>query len=138
MSGVAKTLTPHTFRHSMATQMLRNHADLRHSMESRVWTMYGKEDILATEVSGMVKTEKMDRIDLRVTRDQKEVLARAAVLSGLSMSSFLVAKALSEAKKIVSKSESVVLSNRDRDLFYSLLKNPPKPNKSLIRLMKGK
>ena len=89
------------------------------------------------EVVGMVKTEKLDRIDLRVTRDQKEVLSRAAVLSGLSMSSFMVAKALDEAKKIVSKSESIVLSNRDRDLFYSLLKNPPKPNKNLVRLMKN-
>ena len=107
---------------------------------SDVWTMYGIEGILGIEVSGMVKTEKMDRIDLRVTRDQKEVLARAAVLSGLSMSSFLVAKALNEAKKIVSKNEkneSIVLSNRDRDLFYSLLKNPPKPNKNLVSLMKN-
>ena len=86
----------------------------------------------------MVKTEKMDRIDLRVTRDQKEVLAHAAVLSGLSMSSFLVTKALNEAKKIVSKSESIVLSNRDRDLFYSLLKNPPKPNKNLVKLMRDR
>jgi uncharacterized protein (DUF1778 family) len=98
--------------------------------------MYGNEDILAIEVSGMDKTEKMDRIDLRVTRDQKEVLSRAAALSGLSMSSFLVAKALNEAKKIVSKSESIVLSNRDRDMFYSLLKNPSKANKNLVRLMK--
>jgi uncharacterized protein (DUF1778 family) len=104
--------------------------------EIHVWTMYGMEDILATEVLGMAKTEKMDRIDLRVTKDQKEVLARAAVLSGLSMSSFLVAKALNEAKKIVSKSESIVLSNRDRDLFYALLKNPPKPNKNLVKLMR--
>lgn len=85
----------------------------------------------------MVKTEKMDRIDLRVTRDQKEVLARAALLSGLSMSSFLVTKGLNEAKKIVSKDESIVLTNRDRDLFYSLLKNPPKPNKNLVNLMKN-
>lgn len=99
--------------------------------------MYGIKGILGIEVSVMVKTEKMDRIDLRVTRDQKEVLARAAVLSGLSMSSFLVAKALNEAKKIVSKNESIVLTNRDRDLFYSLLKNPPKPNKNLISLMKN-
>ena len=106
--------------------------------ENHVWTMYGMEDILATEVLGMVKTEKMDRIDLRVTRDQKEVLAHAAVLSGLSMSAFLVAKGLNEAKKIVAKNESIVLSNRDRDMFYSLLKNPPKPNKNLVRLMKNR
>ncbi len=84
----------------------------------------------------MVKTEKMDRIDLRVTRDQKEVLARAAVLSGLSMSSFLVAKALNEAKRIVARSESIVLSNRDRDQFYSLLKKVPKPNRNLVKLMR--
>lgn len=92
-SGVAKTITPHTFRRSMATQMLRTHADPRHSKailgharitntelythvftegldgggekgsppcaerpmnlkESRVWTMYGFEDILETEVLG--------------------------------------------------------------------------------------
>lgn len=29
-SGVLKLVTPHAFRHSMAAQMLRHHADLRH------------------------------------------------------------------------------------------------------------
>ena len=85
----------------------------------------------------MVKTEKMDRIDLRVTKEQKEVLARAAVLSGVSMSSFLVANALTEAKKIVAKSEVIVLSDRDRDLFYSILRQPPKPNKNLVKLLRN-
>ena len=85
----------------------------------------------------MVKSEKMDRIDLRVTKEQKEVLARAAVLSGVSMSSFLVANALTEAKKLVAKSEVIVLSNRDRDLFYSILKQPPKPNKNLSKLLRN-
>ena len=85
----------------------------------------------------MVKTEKIDRIDLRITREQKELLARAAALSGLSMSSFLVNNALDQAKRIVSESETIVLSDRDRDLFYSMLKNPPKPNKNLVRLMRN-
>ena len=85
----------------------------------------------------MVKSEKMDRIDLRVTKEQKEVLARAAVLSGVSMSSFLVANALAEAKKLVAKSEVIVLSNRDRDLFYSILKKPPKPDKNLSKLLRN-
>ena len=85
----------------------------------------------------MVKTEKMDRIDLRVTKEQKEVLARAAALSGVSMSSFLVANALTEAKKIVAISEVIVLSNRDRDLFYSILRQPPKLNKNLVKLLRN-
>ena len=85
----------------------------------------------------MVKTEKMDRIDLRITREQKELLARAAALSGVSMSSFLVNNALDQAKRIVVKSETITLSDRDRDLFYSILKNPPKPNKNLVKLMRN-
>lgn len=85
----------------------------------------------------MVKTEKMDRIDLRITREQKELLARAAALSGVSMSSFLVNNALDQAKRIVVKSETITLSDQDRDLFYSILKDPPKPNKNLVKLMRN-
>jgi len=85
----------------------------------------------------MVKTEKMDRIDLRITREQKELLARAAALSGVSMSSFLVNNAIDQAKRIVVKSETITLSDRDRDLFYSILKDPPKPNKNLVKLMRN-
>ena len=86
----------------------------------------------------MTRTEKIDRIDLRITKDQKEVLARAAGLSGLSLSSFLVTKALDEARKIVSRSDSIVLTDRDRDLFFSLLKRPPKPNKNLVKLIQNR
>ncbi len=97
--------------------------------------MYGNDNILIDGGCSMVKTEKMDRIDLRITREQKELLARAAALSGVSMSSFLVNNALDQAKRIVVKSETITLSDRDRDLFYSILKNPPKPNKNLVKLM---
>ncbi len=85
----------------------------------------------------MVKTEKMDRIDLRIPRKQKDLLARAAALSGVSMSSFLVNNALDQAKRIVAEGETIVFSDRDRDLFYSILKNHPPPNKNLVKLMRN-
>ena len=61
MSGVDKTITPHTFRHSMATQMLRNHADLRH-----IQAILGHARITSTELYTHVSLE-----------DLKEVVRRA-------------------------------------------------------------
>ena len=60
-SGVAKTITPHTFRHSMATQMLRNHADLRH-----IQAILGHARITSTEIYTHVSLE-----------DLKDVVGRA-------------------------------------------------------------
>jgi uncharacterized protein (DUF1778 family) len=82
--------------------------------------------------------EKMDRIDLRVTREQKRTLARAAALSGASISSFLLRRAMDEAKEVVSRSESLLLSDRDRDRFFALLENPPRPNRNLVKLMRDR
>jgi len=44
-AGVKKRVTPHTFRHSMATHMLRNKADLRH-----IQAILGHESLASTEV----------------------------------------------------------------------------------------
>lgn len=60
-SDVAKTITPHTFRHSMATQMLGNHADLRH-----IQAILGHARITSTELYTHVSLE-----------DLKEVVRRA-------------------------------------------------------------
>ena len=60
-SGVAKTITPHTSRHSMATQMLRNHADLRN-----IQAILGHARITSTELYNHVSLE-----------DLKEVVRRA-------------------------------------------------------------
>ena len=60
-SGVAKPVTPHTFRHSMATHMLRNRADLRY-----IQAILGHSRITSTELYTHVSLE-----------DLKEVLRRA-------------------------------------------------------------
>ncbi len=60
-SGVATTATPHTFRHSMATHMLRNRADLRH-----IQAILGHALITSTELYTHVSLE-----------DLKEVVRRA-------------------------------------------------------------
>ncbi len=60
-SGGMMAVTPHTFRHSMATHMLRNRADLR-----RIQAILGHALITSTELYTHVSLE-----------DLKEVVRRA-------------------------------------------------------------
>ncbi len=75
----------------------------------------------------MSKTSKLkdSRIDLRVTQEQKELLERAASLKGVSLSAYTLFYLLPAAKQEVDSHERLVLSNRDRDLFMSVMENPP-------------
>ncbi|MEH2350680.1 MAG: DUF1778 domain-containing protein [Nostoc sp.] len=65
------------------------------------------------------------RIDLRVTQEQKELLERAANLKGISLSAYTLFHVLPVAKQDIDANERLVLSNRDRDLFMSVMENPP-------------
>ncbi|MDZ8184399.1 MAG: DUF1778 domain-containing protein [Nostoc sp. ChiSLP02] len=65
------------------------------------------------------------RIDLRVTQEQKELLERAASLKGISLSAYTLFHVLAIAKQDIDANERLVLSNLDRDLFMSVMENPP-------------
>ncbi|MEH2199080.1 type II toxin-antitoxin system TacA family antitoxin [Nostoc sp.] len=65
------------------------------------------------------------RIDLRVTQEQKELLERAASLKGISLSAYTLFHVLPIAKQDIDANERLVLSNLDRDLFMSVMENPP-------------
>ncbi|MGK7876315.1 MAG: DUF1778 domain-containing protein [Xenococcaceae cyanobacterium] len=68
---------------------------------------------------------KDSRIDLRVTQEQKELLERAAVLKEVSLSAYTLFHLLPIARQEIDSHERLVLSNRDRDLFMSVMENPP-------------
>ena len=68
---------------------------------------------------------KDSRVDLRVTQEQKELLERAASLKGVSLSAYTLFYVLPAAKQEVDSHERLVLSNRDRDLFMSVMENTP-------------
>ncbi len=65
------------------------------------------------------------RIDLRVTQEQKELLECAANLKGISLSAYTLFHLLPVAKQDIDTHERLVLSDRDRDLFLSVMENPP-------------
>lgn len=78
---------------------------------------------------------KTNRIDLRVSREQKDLLETAASLKGISLSAYLLANCLEIAQEDIAKHQKLVLSDRDRDLFLSLIANPPQPKQDLIEAM---
>jgi len=74
---------------------------------------------------------RMERLEARVNREQKELFVRAAQLSGVSLTSFVVSNLTGIAKRIVSEHQLLELTRRDREAFVDALLNPPKPNKKL-------
>ena len=79
---------------------------------------------------------KKSRLDLRIDQEQKELLERAASLRGLSLSSYLLSNSIEAATKDIESHEKLVLSDNDRDLFLSLMENPPEPNQALKSAMR--
>ena len=74
---------------------------------------------------------KPERLEARVTREQKQLIERAAELEGRSITDFVVASAQSAARQVIQDHEILKLMARDREVFVQALLNPPKPTDKL-------
>ena len=79
---------------------------------------------------------KNSRIDIRLDPKDKEILEHAASLKRISLSSYILSSAIENAKMDIEKEETILLSNKQRDMVLSLLDNPPEPNEALRKLFK--
>jgi len=78
------------------------------------------------------RAAREDRIELRATREEKRLLARAAAYERLDVTSFVMRSALPAARQVVDRAERIVLSERDSARVLALLDNPPKPTAALL------
>lgn len=77
------------------------------------------------------------RVELRLKPEDKAVLARAAALERLDLTSFILRAALPRARAVITESEKLGLSERDSLRVLDLLENPPNPPERLIRAAKA-
>ena len=84
----------------------------------------------------MAAIAKNNRINIRVSDSDKEMLELAAHYSKQSLSSYIVDIVLKQAELDIRKNETILLDNSQRDFLLKLLDNPPLPNDALKALFK--
>lgn len=83
-----------------------------------------------------VSSRKNERVDLRITKEDKELLDQASRVLGLSLSSYILSVILKQARFDLIQNERLVLSNQDRELLLNALNDPAEPNEALKGLFR--
>jgi uncharacterized protein (DUF1778 family) len=79
---------------------------------------------------------RAERIELRATAQQKDLLAAAATYSHMDLTTFILRTVLPAAREIVEREEKILLSERDTRRVLELLENPPEPTPKLLAAAK--
>ena len=75
--------------------------------------------------------KKDDRVTTRIPKNVKNTLEQAANITGATLNQFIVQAALKEAQQILEAERVINLSEKDAEMVFSLLENPPTPNENL-------
>ncbi len=79
---------------------------------------------------------RKERLDARVTREEKKIIEEAAGLRGTSASDFLRMAAKEAALNTIREHETLTLTENSRRVFVEALLNPPVPNEKAIAAAK--
>lgn len=77
---------------------------------------------------------KTARFDTRLSKEQKVYFERAARLGGYrNLTDFVVHTVQEKANEIIAERERVLASQKDSELFFNAVLNPPAPNEALTK-----
>jgi uncharacterized protein (DUF1778 family) len=86
--------------------------------------------------SGTPEENKSQRLELRLTKRQKDFISKASSVSGFkNVSDYILHLAISDSKNVIREQQIFELSERDRVSFMETLENPPEPGKNLKKAM---
>ena len=72
-----------------------------------------------------------ERLEARVTAEQKALIEHAAALEGRSITDFVLASVQDAAKRAIAEHEVIQLSVKDSQAFVEALINPREPGKRM-------
>ena len=73
------------------------------------------------------------RFDTRLSKEQKLMFEKAAIIGGYrNLTDFVISAVQEKAKEIISDKEQIIASQKDAELFFNAITNAPKPNKHLV------
>lgn len=77
------------------------------------------------------------RFDGKLSLEQKNYFERAAMLGGFrTLTDFVFSSAQEKADEIVQLHHTLLVSEKDREVFFDALMNPPEPNDKLTAAAK--
>lgn len=71
------------------------------------------------------------RMELKTTKETKELLSRAALLDGMDLSAFMLASAIEKARAVLKDHAAITLSTEGQQKLVNLLNEQPEPNKAM-------
>lgn len=71
------------------------------------------------------------RLEARISPETKALVQKAADLEGRSLTDFVVATVLAEARRVIEQHQTLKLSLEDSNAFVEAILNPPPPNEAL-------
>jgi len=89
-----------------------------------------------TAAAGKERRMREARLGIRVDSRTKKMVTRAAELERRSLTDFCLTALTEAARRTIARHETLVLSERDRQIFFDALIHPPKPGARLRRAFK--
>ena len=83
-------------------------------------------------LAAIEKIAKKNRLEARLTNEQKRSIEHAARIVGTSVSDFVVLSAADAALRTIREHEILRLNERARDTFAQALLSPPAPSRRLV------
>ena len=77
-------------------------------------------------------TVKDKRREVRISAEDDDLLAEAAGLSGVSVSEFLLDRAIADAATIIDAYRAIQLADHDYERFFEALDGPVHPPRQLV------